>query len=145
MEYPDRIPRVRDAAILQFFTDGPLKILGEVLITGAGGSPDTSLLLDRLENDTVRGRLHRLMVGEKDFDGQNVDRLLDDTMGHIMRKWYEKKRGELNVEIVRAQKVGDDALSIRLLGEFQRLKEQERLGKPAVGKHEQPFRPRGND
>lgn len=135
MEYPDRIPRVRDAAILQYFTDGPLKAFGEVLITDAGGSPDTSGLLDRLENDAVRGRLHQLMVGEKAFDERNVDKLLADTMGHIMRKWYEKRRGELNVEIARAQKMGEDELSIRLLGEFQRLKEQERLKTPTFGKH----------
>ncbi len=136
MEYPDRIPRVRDAAVLPYFTDSPLKRLGEILIADAEGGPDISLLLDRLESGAVREELHRLLIGEKAFDEQNVDKLLADTVGHIMRKWYEKRRGKLKAEIGRAQKAGDDELSIRLLGEFQRLKEQERLVTPAFGKRQ---------
>jgi hypothetical protein len=106
--------------------------LGEALqeaFAEEGSSLQPWRLLDGMENSAVGKQLYRRRI-EKDFDERNVDRLLTDTMGHIMRKWYEKRRGELTVEIARAG--GDGELSDRLLREFQRLLKEERvaIGKP---------------
>jgi DNA primase len=130
LNYPDRIPVVAEAKILDCLADGDLRELGRLLQeffdkNGAAGL-ESSEIIDRIENDLIKKRLLRLMMAEAPPAAEMVDRLLSDTMKQIKRKWYRQQHAVIRRKLITAQKTGDETLCNTLLVEKERLLKEER-------------------
>lgn len=123
MEYPERVPAVARARVLDFFVSDELKRLGQVIIEG---ERDGNSLIDDLEDGPVKERLLKLMMEQPFSDSDIAGRELKDSILKIRGKWYKSRHALLKKELIRAQQMGDRALSDRLLRDKDKLLKEER-------------------
>ncbi|MDO8784647.1 MAG: DNA primase [Syntrophales bacterium] len=126
LEYPDKIPAILETGILDCFMSEELRALGKVLPespdrNGDTGCLDTFLIINRLDNESLRGRLLKLLIDESPYNEKVIDQLIADTIKQIKRKWYKEKDRTLRTKL--AEEADDWDQCIYLLGE----KEKERL------------------
>lgn len=129
LEYPDKIPAILETGILDYFMSEELRTLGKVLHESpdrGGGDRDTDgldtfLIINRLDNESLRGRLLKLVIDESPYNEKVIDQLIADTIKQIKRKWYKEKDRTLRTKL--AEEADDWDQCIYLLRE----KEKERL------------------
>jgi DNA primase len=130
LEYPQKIPEIVHADILDCLTNSDIRNFGEFLKESArDGSADfdASVLINRIDNGTIREKLLKKMVHEAPYDDKMVDRILSDTIRQIKRKGYGKKGKDLEMQLAKAQEKGDQELCNSLLGEIQKLRREKEL------------------
>ncbi len=123
MEYPEKIPVVKSEGILDFFDSEELKSLGNRIIEERG---DAASMVTGFENGPVKQKLLKLMMERPFSDKLIIDRVFDDNIGQVRKKWYRGKGALLKRELIMAQNKGDRALSDRLLRDRDRLLKEER-------------------
>jgi DNA primase len=130
LEYPDRIPVTEAAGALTCFRAGPLRSLGEAILTartGAGwDAGDVTALVTGLPADAIREKLLDLMLRESPYPEAMMDRLFVDTIGRIRLKWYRERQRLLQQKMNKAQEVGNRALCDALLAEKDKLAREEK-------------------
>ena len=131
LEYPDKISAIIETDVLDYFMNEELRAFGKALheslaSNGKAGGLDTLLIVDRLDNEALRGRLLRLMMDESPYNDKVIDRLLADTIKQIKRKWYKEKHRTLRMKLIKAEKANDEDLCVYLLTEKKRLLREER-------------------
>jgi hypothetical protein len=90
-------------------------------------SPDAVEAVGRLNPGPVREELlKKLMAERRPEEDKMLDRLLDDVVGQIRRRWYKERYRGLQKNIFRAQEAGDADLCSRLLMEKERLLREEK-------------------
>ena len=130
LEYHDKIPAIIVTGVLDYFMNEELRVLGKALhgYPDGIGSLDTLLIIDRLDNEPIKGRLLKLMIDESPYDERVIDRLIADTIKQIKRKWYKEKHRILKMKLIKAEEANDRDLCIHLLTEKERLlREEQRL------------------
>ncbi|MDI6777410.1 MAG: DNA primase [Syntrophales bacterium] len=129
LEYPDKIPAIVETGVLDYFMNEELRALGKLLHEspdrdGMGGL-DTFLIIDRLGNESLRGRLLKLVADESPYNEKVIDQLIDDTIKQIKRKWYKEKLRTLETKLTKAEEVNNGELCGCLLEEITRRKSEE--------------------
>jgi len=131
LEYHDKIPAILETGILDYFMSEELRALGKVLHEShdrGGGNRDTDgldtfLIINRLDNESLRERLLKLVIDESPYNEKVIDQLIADTIKQIKRKWYKEKDRTLRTKLVKAEEANDWDQCIYLLRE----REKERL------------------
>jgi len=130
LEYPHKIPAIIETGVLDYFMNEELSTLGKALrgvpSRNGAGSPDAFLIIDRLDNESLKGRLLKLMIDKSPYDEMVIDQLIADTIKQIKRKWYKEKHRILRVKLVKAEEENDRDLCIHLLAEKESLLREER-------------------
>jgi hypothetical protein len=131
LEYPQKIPEIVHADILDCLTNSDIKAFGELLkksFMNGSDDFDASVLITHLGNGMIREKLMKKMVDEAPYDEEMVERVLSDTIRQMKRKRYREKGKDLEMKLAAAQEMGDHELCNSLLVEIQRLqKEKEAL------------------
>lgn len=129
MEYPDKIQTIVREKIFNYFMDGELKKLGEMIVEShaRGEKGNLSDLINDVGNSGTMRKFLKLAMEEKPFDHDVVDRVFADTMKKIRLRWYQNRRRILQRELVKAQKMGDMTLCDRIIVEKGKLLIEEKL------------------
>lgn len=128
LEFPDKIPDVDDANVLLFFSSSELKKVGAAIFSAfrQEGKIDPAVIIEGIDNQQIRDRLMRMMVGENPYDLEVIDRFVADTVRQIKKKWHRENIKALKIELIKAQELGDGQLCNRLLSDIERLIREEK-------------------
>jgi len=122
LEYPDKIPEVFQAGVLDYMTNTELRKFAEVLKDafdrGEGVDFDSSMLIDRLEIGMVREKLLKKMIDDVPCDKKMVERILADNIRQIERKGFGEKHRLLHMELAKAREMGDHEMENSLMMEI---------------------------
>jgi DNA primase len=127
--HPQKIGRLPRTDGLTYFTNSEVRHLAETLERAVADerSPDAVEAVGRLNPGPVREELlKKLMAERRPEEDKMLDRLLDDVVGQIRRRWYKERYRGLQKNIFRAQEAGDADLCSRLLMEKERLLREEK-------------------
>jgi DNA primase len=127
--HPEKIGRLPRTDGLTYFTNSEVRHLAETLERAVADerSPDAVEAVGRLNPGPVREELlKKLMAERRPEEDKMLDRLLDDVVGQIRRRWYKERYRGLQKNIFRAQEAGDADLCSRLLMEKERLLREEK-------------------
>lgn len=131
LENPDLIASLGSTEIFGFFRSAGLKAVGELLLAHAekegGKEINVISVLDGVKDEATKKKIYALLVGENPYAGENVTRLLDDTVRQIQRRWYRDQHRVLKEKLARADRAGDRELCLSLLMEKKRLLHEEKL------------------
>lgn len=128
--HPEKIARVVRTRGWDHFINPELKHLGEALEGAvAGVQPlDAVELVSGLKPGPIREGLMKKLITEHPPEEEKIlDRLMDDVLRQIRRRWYKEKHKVLKMDMLRAQEAGDAALCNRLLVELERLLREEKV------------------
>ena len=129
LEYPHKIPEIVKKKIFDCFMSANLQSLAERLRDsfekeGLEGF-DASVFIQTIDNEIIRQKLLKKMINENPYDEKIIDRVTNDAMKQIKRKWFREKYKILNRQMSKADETGDRQLCDRLLAEKERLRREE--------------------
>ncbi|NLN59654.1 MAG: DNA primase [Deltaproteobacteria bacterium] len=148
LEKPNKIRRVVEDNALTYFSEGSLKVLAEQIATTVGrdgrGMIDLDGLVGLLDRPSIREAVLRLVMEEQPISDELADRIYDDVLNKLRRRWFKKKRGNLQAKLVKAQQDRNETLQLTLIQEIEYLVQEEK--KRVVGNHGDilKFRERAN-
>jgi len=127
LEHPYLIEKGDAEGIIDYLLHPRLKSLAKTVRQRVkeGGTLDN--FLDELEEEDLKGQLLRMLIEEKSYRGDEVERYFSDITRQIKRRWYAKKDEELMQSLKLAQAKGDEALCRSLLLEKEKLLREKRM------------------
>lgn len=131
LEYPRKIPEMVREEILNYLTNADLKKFLEDIKDAFDKHDDVAfdatLLVNHMNNDTIRQKLLKKMMDEAPYDEQMADCVLSDAIRQIKKKWYREKHRILKMKLVKAEERADQELCNSLLSEKEKLLREEAL------------------
>lgn len=131
LQHTASIPQVGESGVLDCFTAGELKNLGEQMIARSreNGSENltTSLFLDGLPDGPLKQLIFKSLLEGRTDDEKVWERYVADNIKKIKRKWYGGRKKNLSLELKKAQEQGDSDWQNRLLQEKEKLMQEEKL------------------
>jgi len=128
LEYPRKIPEIIQTEILDCLTNSDLKAFGKILKESFDRNGlenfNASVLINRLSNGVIREQLLKRMVDDAPYDEVMADRILIDTIRQLKRKGYKEKGKALEMQLSKAEEMGDHEMCNSLMTEIQRLKRE---------------------
>jgi hypothetical protein len=89
-------------------------------------SLDTSQFIQAIDNELIRKKLLRMMIDENPYDEKVIDRVTEDAIKKVKRKWYKERCRVLKTKIKKAEENDNNELWAKLLEELQRLQREEK-------------------
>ena len=130
LQHTASIPQVGESGVLECFTDGELKSLGEQMIErrreNSSENLTTSLFLDDLSDGPLKQLIFKSMLEGRTDDEKVWERYVTDNIKKIKRKWYGGRKKNLSLELKKAQEQGDSDWQNRLLREKEKLMQEEK-------------------
>lgn len=119
MEYPQKIIQVESGHVLDYFLQPELRNLGKKIVDAYKllGFIDVGVILSTEENQSLRERIFQRMIKEVPADDVMLDRLFDDNVRQIKRKWYKEQHRQIKIKLSKAQDSGDEDMINKLLYE----------------------------
>ena len=119
MEYPQKINQVESDHVLDYFLQPELRNLGKKIVDAYKllGFIDVGVILSTEENQSLRERIFQRMIKEVPTDDVMLDRLFDDNVRQIKRKWYKEQHRQIKIKLSKAQDNGDEDTINKLLYE----------------------------
>ncbi|MBN1613412.1 MAG: DNA primase [Deltaproteobacteria bacterium] len=140
IEHPEKIPRMVTENVMDYMEDPDLKTMGRMLVERYDikefSVPDATALIEGLENERIRTQLLRSLVESPPLDHSVADRVFDDTVHKVKRKWYRQQHGIIRRKLVAAQRSGDQTLCHSLILEKDKLLREERALQSGQGLNE---------
>ena len=131
LEYPRKIPEMVREEILNYLTNADLRKFLEDIKDAFDKHDDVAfdatLLVNHMNNDTIRQKLLKKMMDEAPYDEQMADCVLSDAIRQIKKKWYREKHRILKMKLVKAEERADQELCNSLLSEKEKLLREEAL------------------
>jgi len=131
LEYPRKIPEMVREEILNYLTNADLRKFLEDIKDAFDKHDDVAfdatLLVNHMNNDTIRQKLLKKMMDEAPYDEQMADCVLSDAIRQIKKKWYREKHKILKMKLVKAEERADQELCNSLLSEKEKLLREEAL------------------
>ena len=129
LEYPARLPVVRESGVLDCFRTEELKGLCEALLEVEGQGKamgDITSLVGSVTDGPFRERLLALLVQESPYPGELVDRVMADTIRKI-RERSNREKGKILTQMIReAEKANDMVLRDSLIVQKQKLRQADK-------------------
>jgi DNA primase len=130
LEYPSTVPEIVKKNIFDCFMSANLKLLAIKLADsyakeGSKGF-DTSQFIQAIDNELIRKKLLRMMIDENPYDEKVIDRVTEDAIKQVKRKWYKERCRILKTKIKKAEESDNNELWAKLLEELQRLQREEK-------------------
>ena len=130
LQHTASIPQVGESGVLECFTAGELKSLGEQMIErsreNSAENLTTSLFLDGLPDGPLKQLIFKSMFEGRTDDEKVWERYVTDNIKKIKRKWYGGRKKNLSLELKKAQEQGDSDWQNRLLQEKEKLLQEEK-------------------
>ncbi len=130
LQHTASIPQVGESGVLECFTDGELKSLGEQMIErrreNSSENLTTSLFLDDLSDGPLKQLIFKSMLEGRTDDEKVWERYVTDNIKKIKRKWYGGRKKNLSLELKKAQEQRDSDWQNRLLREKEKLMQEEK-------------------
>lgn len=130
LQHTASIPQVGESGVLECFTDGELKSLGEQMIErsreNSSENLTTSLFLDGLPDGPLKQLIFKSMLEGRTDDEKVWERYVTDNIKKIKRKWYGGRKKNLSLELKKAQEQRDSDWQNRLLREKEKLLQEEK-------------------
>ena len=130
LQHTASIPQVGESGVLECFTDGELKSLGEQMIERSRGNSSenltASLFLDGLPDGPLKQLIFKSMFEGRTDDEKVWERYVTDNIKKIKRKWYGGRKKNLSLELKKAQEQRDSDWQNRLLREKEKLMQEEK-------------------
>ncbi len=128
LEYPSVVPEIVKKKIFDCFMSANLKSLATRLADtcakeGAKGF-DASQFIQSIDDELIRKKLLRMMIDENPYDKGVVDRVTEDAMNQVKRKWYRERSRVLKMKIKEAEEKDNNELWAKLLEELQSLQRE---------------------
>lgn len=122
LEFPERIPIVSEAGILNYCADPILAGIARRAVDLYEKNKRVGLadIIDECSESAVRKRLSELALGEAP-DGKIVEKIFLDTIKKIKTRWYRERHRDLRRRLMEAREKGDRKLCDVLLEEKTRL------------------------
>ena len=120
LQFPEILPEVVDRSILGYFTNDRMKTLGESIVSGWRGSPESVAgLLERVEDAAIREQLAFLAMGDESWNRNGCRTLLTRFVEGHQKKGA--RRMAIQKDIEAAEKAQNDTEITRLLSEKQKM------------------------
>ena len=123
LEYPQKMTQIENENILDFFLQPELKILGGKIVETYKllGFVDINIILSAVEDKPLLERIHKLRMETPLVDDVKLEKIFDDNIRQIKKKWYKEQRLQLKVKLAQAQESGNEELLEKLTYEKQNL------------------------
>lgn len=126
MEHRDRWSPEDVKRLLPYFLDPRAKKLCLSWVEARqAGEADPGTFLENLGNAEIRGKYYGMMMGETPFGDDVADRVMEDMARRLKERWVRSRHGEIQRQLVEAQKKGDTERCHHLLEEKTRLLREE--------------------
>ncbi len=130
LEYPSMVPEMVKKDIFDCFMSANLKSLAiklaDYYAKEGSKSLDTSQFIQAIDNELIRKKLLRMMIDENPYDEKIIDRVTEDAIKKVKRKWYKERCRVLKTKIKKAEENDNNELWAKLLEELQRLQREEK-------------------
>ncbi len=130
LENPHRIREVLQSGVLDYFSEGELKSIAQKIVRvagqGLGSVISMEAIIHEIESAPIREAVLRMVMAEELIPEEKADRMFIDTVNKIRGNWFKKRRGNLQAELIQAQRDGDEALQQSLVQEKERLIREEK-------------------
>ncbi len=131
LEHPETMPQVREAMILDCFSNDDLKGMGESMLESLNMDGkrnfNATFFLDDIPEGPLKGRILKSLFEGRTNDENVTARFLNDTIKHVRKKWYKRRSKLLMMDLMKAQERDDRELCSSLLLEKERLLKEEKL------------------
>jgi DNA primase len=127
--HPEKFVRLPRTSGLDYFTNPALKDLGETLERAVADMQplDVVEMVSRLNPGSVREDIMKKLAVERlPEEEKTLDRMVDDVVLQIRRRWYRERHKVLQKDMLKAQEAGDADLCGRLLMEKECLLREEK-------------------
>jgi DNA primase len=128
LEYPQKITKIENENILDFFLQPELKVVGEKIVEAYKllGFVDISIILAADEDKPLLERIHKLRMEAASVHDDLVEKIFADNIRQIKRKWYKEQHHQIKLRLGKAQDNGDEELLSNLLREKEKLLTKEK-------------------
>ena len=130
LEYPSMVPEMIKKNIFDCFMSANLRSLAIKLADSYAKEGakcfDTSQFIQAIDNELIRKKLLRMMIEDNPYDEKVIDRVTEDAIKQVKRKWYKERCRILKAKIKKAEEKGNNELWVELLEELQRLQRAEK-------------------
>jgi DNA primase len=123
LEYPQKIMQVENERILDYVLHPEIRSLGNKIIDAYKllGFVDVALVLSDGEHMALRERLYQLMIKELPAADVMLEKIFEDNVKQIKRKWYREQHRQIKIKLSKAQENGNEDLMNQLLHEKQKV------------------------
>jgi len=128
MEYPQKINQVEHDGVLDYFLQPALRNLGKKIVDAYKllGFIDVGVILSTEESQSLRERIFQRMIKDVPADDVMLDRLFNDNVRQIKKKWYKEQHRQIKIKLSKAQDNGDEDMINKLLHEKRNILIQEK-------------------
>ena len=130
LENPRHVEDFLAMGALDYFAETPLKSLVLRIVQEAGEDGrveiDTNDLIQGIENTWIQRNLLVMIMDSASPTDDVARRMLADTVERLKKQWFKKQRQYMREELIRAQRIGDDEMCMRLIKETEKLIRREK-------------------
>jgi DNA primase len=123
LEYPQKIIQLEKENILDYFLQPYLRVVGKKIIDTykLSGFVDIGVILSADEDSSLRERIFELMIKGLPVDDVILEKIFDDNVRQVKKKWYKDQHRQIKLKLGRAQESGEEELINKLLREKENL------------------------
>jgi len=130
LENPRHVDDFLAMEVLDYFAETPLKslVLRIIQETGEDGQAksDTNDLIQGIESAWVQKSLLAMIMDSVSLTEDVARRMFVDTVESLKKQWFKKQHQHMREKLIRAQRIGDDEMCMRLIRETEKLIRREK-------------------
>jgi DNA primase len=128
MEYPQKIIQVENDKVLDYFLQPEIQKLGKKIIDDYKllGFIDVGVILSADVNPVLREKIFQLMMKVLPADDMILDKIFNDNVLQIKRRWYKEQHRQIKIKLSKAQENGNEDMIGNLLYEKENILRKEK-------------------